>query len=310
MTIAAQINYLKKHGQFFDEYLTFYQEILTLQESIRISINTERLEAFARTSDPRTRLQRGEPLIVKKNLYIEPRIATSFFNALLTIFKQYPQQFPAETIETLHQTEINDKHLPIELVQHYLSENTEYFIQLSEQLKIESSLLVFIAKTTSLPFIEAYLDLFKPYLADVNKTWEQSLCPFCGSIPAMARLEKESGQRHLWCAVCHTEWTFVRNRCPYCDYENLEQNRYFFEEHDSLYRVYVCDQCKRYLKTIDENKYRFVEKINLSLEDMITQYLDEIAVAEGYQSPLRWSNMDFQSHHDNQGEKDQTDRPM
>jgi len=309
MTIAGHVKYLKEHGQLVDAYVSFYEEISTIQESHRHMIDVERLDVFIRSSDPLTRLQRGEPVIVKKNLYIQPQEAATFFNALLTTFEHYPQQFPAETVKTLDIAKHNHKQLPVELVQHFLTESTGSFIQLSEQLAIEPSLLVFIGKTISIPFIETYTELFKPFLAEINNTWGQSFCPFCGSNPAMARLEKETGQRHLWCAVCHTEWTFVRNRCSYCNNENADQIRYFFNEDDALYRVYVCDQCKRYLKTIDENKYRFPEKINLTLEDIITQYLDELAAAEGYQSPLWWSTLDSQSHLETQDWTDQTDFP-
>lgn len=295
-TIEAQINYLKQRGQFVDEYLAFYQQILTLQADQQAKRNKEKLAIFGKTSDIESRLTMGLPLLEKNNIYIETEVAQSGFAELLAILERYPQQYPPEKIESLRQAFKKNDQLPDEFMQTFIAENRDYFGQLSDSLNIEPGVLVFIAKTISLPFLKSYADFLLPYLAEKDKVWLRPFCPLCGNVGAMARLEKETGQRHLWCAVCHTEWAYTRNQCAYCCNEDPKGIRYFFDENDSLYRVYICDRCKRYLKTVDENKYAFIHPLTMALEDLITHYLDEIAIKEGFQSTLWWNEIDAFEH--------------
>jgi FdhE protein len=296
MTIEAQINYLVKRGQFVDEYLAFYQQILTFQADQHSKLNKEKLSIFGKGSDVESRLQMGLPLLEKNNLYIEAEVARSSFTELLAIFERHPRQYLPEKIDILKGAFKKNELLPNEFILTFISENREYFRQLSDALFIESGVLIYIAKTISLPFLKAYADLLQSYLAEKDKTWLRPFCPLCGNIAAMARLEKEVGQRHLWCSVCHTEWAFARIQCPFCSNEDQSLIRYFYNENSSLYRVYVCDQCKRYMKTIDENKYAFIQPVNMTLEDLITHYLDEIAVKEGYRSTVWWNQIDESFH--------------
>ncbi|HEX9971785.1 MAG TPA: formate dehydrogenase accessory protein FdhE [bacterium] len=296
MTVEAQILYLRKRGQFVDDYLTFYRQILMFQAGQKSKINKEKLAIFGKTSDIESRLQMGLPLLEKNNLYIEAEVARSSFIELLSIFEKYPQQYPPDKIAILLSALHKNDLLPNEFIQTFIAENKDYFSQLSEAIAIEPGVLIFIAKTISLPILETYADLLQSYLAEKDKIWLRPFCPLCGNVAAMARLEKEVGQRHLWCTTCHTEWAFSRNQCPYCSNEDQSRIRYFYDENDSLYRVYVCDQCKRYLKTIDENKFAFIQPINMTLEDLITHFLDEIAVKEGYQSMLWWDGIEKYDH--------------
>lgn len=296
MTIEVQINYLKQRGQFVDEYLAFYQQILAFQADLQSKISKEKLAIFGKTSDVASRLQLGLPLLERDNSYIEDDVARSSFSDLLSIFEHYPQQYPSEQLAILKDALDNNKLLTHEFIQKYISEKSDYFSQMSEAIAVEPGALIFIAKTISLPFLEAYADLLQSYLAEKDKTWFRPFCPLCGNAAAMARLEKESGQRHLWCTVCHTEWAFARNQCAYCSNEDPKRSRYFYDENESLYRVYVCDLCNRYLKTMDENKYAFIQPINMTLEELITHYLDEIAIKEGYQSMLWWNEIDASEH--------------
>lgn len=298
MTIEDQISYLKKRGQFVDEYLDFYQQILTFQANQQSKINKEKLAIFGKTSDIESRLNMGLPLLEKNNIYIEAEVARSSFTTLLSIFEKYPQQYPPEKIVIIKSAFNKNDQFPNEFIQTFIAENKDSFSQLSKTYTIEPGLLIFIARTISLPFLTAHADLFKSYLAEKDSAWLRPFCPLCGNVAAMARLEKETGQRHLWCPICHTEWIYIRNQCAYCVNEDPQGIRYFFDENDSLYRVYVCDRCKRYLKTIDENKYAFIHPLTMALEDLITNYLDEIAVKEGFTSMLWWDGIEHYDHHE------------
>ena len=95
----------------------------------------------------------------------------------------------------------------------------------------------------------------------------------------MAELKSE-GARFLVCSACGNEWRFNRLKCPFCENANHEKLRYFYTEKEGkAYRVDVCENCKRYIKTIDTNE---VDEVIPSLEDIGTLHLDILAQKEGY----------------------------
>jgi len=290
--IEQQIDYLKKHGHFFDEYLEFYQKILTMQHSKKSNINKDRLSLFSKKVDLDNRLAAGLPLIDHKNLYIEETFSESFFQELITLFEQYPTQYEANEISNIQEA-FQKKYLIItELIRNFAAKNAEYFIDLADNIKVDQGLLAFVAKTISLPLFETYREILLPQLNRVDSVWFKPLCPLCGNVPGMARLEKEVGQRYVWCSTCNSQWTFARIQCPFCLNKDQNQLRYFYDEENKPYRVYVCDNCKRYIKTIDERQTDRNPDILMATEDMITQYLDDLAIKEGFQNAVWWTKLD------------------
>jgi len=292
MTLERQISYLKKRGQFVDDYLDFYSEILAFQANQQAKLKNENVSIFGKIKNIDSRLQNGLPLLGKDDLSIDPNVFQSSISEIISIFEHYPQTYPTGKIETLRNTLTNTSTLSTELFPNFISANKSYFVELSQTSAIEPGLLIFIAKTASYPFLRTFADVFTSYLSAKDKIWFRSACPLCGNTPAMARLEKETGQRHLWCTVCHTEWPFTRNQCPSCSLEAPSKSRYFFDESENLYRVYVCEHCKNYIKTIDENQFTFIQPLDMAMEYLITHHLDEIAANEGYLSMLWWDELD------------------
>lgn len=149
---------------------------------------------------------------------------------------------------------------------------------LSHYLKQESSLDIFdfLRNYSVKPFMREYGKNMSP-LYDLEK-WLKGYCPVCGSNPNMAILEKEEGKRYLSCGWCETRWRFQRLGCPYC---SNNESQYFTVEGISKYRVYFCDNCRGYIKTIVE-KDAGDEEINLFWEDINSIQLDFLAMREGY----------------------------
>jgi len=114
-------------------------------------------------------------------------------------------------------------------------------------------------------------------LCDLEQ-WQKGNCPVCGGRPNFALLEKDSGKRYLYCGLCEIKWRFQRLGCPYC-YNN--ESQFIAIEGMEKYRVYFCDECHGYIKTIDENKVG-EEEVNLFWEDINTIHLDFLALSEGY----------------------------
>ena len=109
--------------------------------------------------------------------------------------------------------------------------------------------------------------------------WKRPYCPVCAGAPDFAALQTEAGARHLVCSRCNSEWLYPRVKCPFCgnaDHAKL----YYYPSDDQVYRLYVCQACNRYLKTID---LREVEAdVLLPVERITTVAMDAAARSEGY----------------------------
>ncbi|MEW6772013.1 MAG: formate dehydrogenase accessory protein FdhE [Bacillota bacterium] len=109
--------------------------------------------------------------------------------------------------------------------------------------------------------------------------WGRGICPVCGSKPIFSRLDR-TGRRFLYCGLCGTEWRFVRAACPFCGNTAPEKlGFYLFEK--GLYRVYVCNGCRGYLKTLDE-RAADCAVANLFWEDIKTVPLDMTVLRLGF----------------------------
>ncbi|HDP99271.1 MAG TPA: hypothetical protein ENN22_08830, partial [bacterium] len=93
MAIDDQILYLKQRGQFVDDYLEFFQQILNLQANQQSKIDKKQLAIFGKTADIEARLSSGIPLLEKNAIYLEETIIQSGFSELFSIFEKYPQQY-------------------------------------------------------------------------------------------------------------------------------------------------------------------------------------------------------------------------
>jgi FdhE protein len=83
----------------------------------------------------------------------------------------------------------------------------------------------------------------------------------------------------LVCSRCDYEWLFQRLQCPYCGNQD-QKTLAFFTDDKELYRLYVCEQCRCYLKAIDLRKTE--TEILLPLERFYTLDLDAQAKEYGY----------------------------
>jgi len=138
-------------------------------------------------------------------------------------------------------------------------------------------LLTTLVQQTLRPFLIGYAQALK---GSFNQdSWRRSNCPVCGAKPEFAYLEKEVGARWCLCSACATEWLFKRMQCPYCD--NVDGSSLsFLTSDEGLYRLYLCEQCKSYLKAIDLRKTS--RDVLVSLESLTTVDMDAQAQEKGY----------------------------
>jgi FdhE protein len=112
-----------------------------------------------------------------------------------------------------------------------------------------------------------------------QERWKRGYCPVCGGAPDFAALDAETGARHLLCSRCNSQWRYRRLGCPFCDVADHARLVYYPSE-DGVYRLYVCRECRRYLKTIDLRET--ARTVLLPVERVTTVAMDVTARQEGY----------------------------
>jgi FdhE protein len=117
--------------------------------------------------------------------------------------------------------------------------------------------------------------LQRPEFAD----WHHGTCPICGWEPDFA-VVLATGERRLVCGRCVAQWGCGSHTCPYCG--NDERSRVTsFATRDGRYRVYACDNCRRYLKALDGR--HAARPLLITVDTIATLPLDAAAMSKGYQ---------------------------
>jgi Protein involved in formate dehydrogenase formation len=110
--------------------------------------------------------------------------------------------------------------------------------------------------------------------------WTHSHCALCGGEPDFAVITP-AAERHLICSRCTLRWKFEALTCPYC--RNSDRARITsFATPDGRYRVYACDECRRYLKAYDARRAN--RPVMPIVDGVATLPLDAAAIQRGYSS--------------------------
>lgn len=249
--------------------LDFYHKILQTQSKVQTRISTP--ESGISSEALRTRLQKGIPLIGFNDLALDWSLARDTYIKIAAVFAGYPELFD-EIPEKLKKPGAG-RLLTRKAVKAWF---TGKKLPATTLDGASENLMQAIMQATMKPFLAAYSKVMIGFVE--QERWRRSYCPVCGGNPDFAFLEKELGARWLLCSRCDAEWLFQRIECPFCN--NKDQNTISYFTDDGLYRLYVCEQCKQYLKTIDLRKAR--EDVIMPLERLFTYSIDAQAWQYGY----------------------------
>ena len=113
---------------------------------------------------------------------------------------------------------------------------------------------------------------------------EESRCPICGGRPQVSFLKiaeesSESGNRHLLCAMCLTDWPFRRVVCAFCLEERPAMLAYFHTPQYDHLRIEACDTCKHYIKGVDLTRFGLAVPL---VDEVAAAALDGWANEQGY----------------------------
>jgi len=249
-----------------------------------IELHCELLEAQARAQvspgraalsgeEASARLQQGDPLLSPEALGVDGRTLAGLCDQIgLIVAERRPEL--AETLAKIRAW-LGERRQQIEaLAGEYLREGR---VRQGEEAGLDGKLLAFILNNALRPFLRVQAQALG--LSVDDSVWYRGRCPICGGEPDLAALERESGRRRLLCSRCDSEWTFQRVGCPFCGNEEPRQLAYYPSE-DQVYRLSVCERCRRYLKTIDLRQVAG-ERL-LAAERILTVAMDVAAVEAGY----------------------------
>ena len=126
------------------------------------------------------------------------------------------------------------------------------------------------------PFLSRCAEAFQP--RPELSTWTHGYCALCGAEPDLAVIVSATARR-LVCSHCHLQWGFDGMSCPFC--RNHDRARMSsFATSDGLYRVFGCDQCRRYLKAFDARNAS--RPVFPNFDSVATLPLDAAAIQRGY----------------------------
>ena len=127
------------------------------------------------------------------------------------------------------------------------------------------------------PYLQLACDLILPRVP--LYMWHRGYCPICGGWPALAALISDTSPRTLLCPRCLGEWSFSRIGCPFC---GSSVAQIYYSGGEGRHRLYVCEACNRYLKTVDFRE-RGAEWC-LPVECLVTVSMDIAALERGFTS--------------------------
>ena len=274
--ILERIDAIEQKRPSHKEVLEFLKGIVTEQYEAKEKIKVEPIDI--KEDIVKLKIREGFPLVDKKDLKLDMESGTALFKRLCAVVQKRGDEIADDLMKINKKLDEGELNLE-ELFEKVVAEDKEYLDATAGKLELNQGLLLFLAKNSINPLLEAYADQLKGYID--QKKWWKRYCPICGSKPVIAALRKKEGERFLLCSSCGYEWRFSRMKCPFCGRQEREKHRYFFIEKESrAYRVDVCEKCKKYIKTIDTTE--IFEDVVLFVEDIGTLHLDIIAQKEGY----------------------------
>ncbi|UCB43431.1 MAG: formate dehydrogenase accessory protein FdhE [Dehalococcoidales bacterium] len=265
--IVEKLDAMEKEEGSLPRLLQFYRELVRIQARVGQELNKPNLgfsseEILQRTSE-------GKPLVAGSEFQFDWPLLQKTSQEVVTLFSKYTDLFnnAPEEFDRLAEGVLT-------------SDSVGAWYEgasLSPADGINEALFRDLIHAAAKPFLVNYSESLAGSV-DMGR-WRQGYCPICGGNPDFSFLSKDNGARWLVCSRCDTEWLFQRLKCPYCSNTDQKKLSYYTGE-EGPYRLYVCDNCKHYLKTIDLRNSK--ADVLIPLERLLTLEIDAQARDYGY----------------------------
>lgn len=260
----------RKEGEL-PQVLEFYQKLVQIQSRVGKRIGVPN-PSFS-DDEINERAEQGKPLIEFDNLALDWSLLRKTFGEVVASFASYPDLFgplPQQFTESAADNFITKKMIKA------WYEGTK-LPSIGVATEVNEALIKDIILATLKPFLVGYSTALLHLVKQEN--WRRNYCPVCGGNPDFGFLDTERGSRWLVCCRCDGEWLFQRLQCPCCGTADQNALSYFTDD-EGLYRLYVCEQCKHYMKTIDLRQAK--SGVLIPLERLFTLDMDKQAREYGY----------------------------
>ena len=242
----------------------FYRDIFSLQYAARRQIQGNDLSKEVVSE----RLKQGIQLQSFDELPLDWPVLKYLLKQVIAIIGRQPSTKPAD-ISRLNDIFSDDNALERTIETWYKSSVIS--------AKKDLQLLAMVIQAGIWPFLSVQAEILIPQIE--QSKWRRRYCPVCGGKPDFSFLIGENGARWLSCSRCDAEWLFQRLECPYCGTQDQNKLAYFTDE-KGVYRLYVCDQCRSYIKSIDLRKTD--KSTPLRLQKIFTIEMDRQAQQDGF----------------------------
>lgn len=252
-----------------EEVVELYTEIAQLIYSCTPKLETVKIDQESASE----KIRAGRPLLERERLRLDFLATIKLFFALCHLLKRKGRKC-FHQVKEIEQTVARPRRKLRELLARVAKGG-----KVGWHGEPKGGLLEFLLLTSLRPTFRAYGKMLMPMVD--QSLWMRSYCPICGSEPNLAELKGDEKIRFLYCSLCGAGWQYQRLKCPFCHNEDYEKLGLFaLEEKEERHRVYVCLQCKRYLKTMVAPPQQLSELP--WYQDVTTIHLDLIALGKGY----------------------------
>ena len=253
------------------QLLEFYQKLLQIQSRVGQRIDVPDPSSISSTINKQ--IEQGKPLIGFDKLAIDWPLLRDTFAEVVNLFAEYSELF--DPIPKSLRESKPSRVLTKKMVRAWFKGSKLSSSVVGED--VNQALLKNLIHASLKPFLVSYSTTLLGLVE--QERWRRNYCPICGGNPDFAFLDTERGARWLVCSRCDAEWLFQRLQCPYCGTTDQNALSYFTDD-EGLYRLYVCDQCKHYLKTIDLRQAK--PEVLTPLERLLTLDMDRQAQEQGF----------------------------
>jgi len=277
--IKKAIAAVKAERPAYNEILDFYEKLFLAQEVIKRQVQLEPIKISEELLS--VKQEESFPLINKADFTVDIKASQDLLREICRLAAETNEVLSEAAPKIVDAMDKGTLDAPV-LFSKILNEDDAYFDETARKLKTDKKVLAFMAYFSMKPSISLCAEQLVTYL-DKETPWQKGYCPICGSPPALSILRDE-GKRSLLCSFCSHEWETQRIYCPFCNNNERKTLRYFFSEEEKGYRVDVCDECKKYIKTVDTREMK--RPVHPFVEQISTLHLDLIAQEQGLESGI------------------------
>ena len=276
--IKKAVSAIKAMRPAYKDLLAFYEKLFLAQEDSKKHIHLQPIKIPENLLS--VKQKEKFPLITRTDFTVDIKTSEALLREICGLAGEANEVLAYVGVKLMDALDRGTVDASV-LLSKTLNKDDIYFDETAKNLGIDKEVLLFMAHGSIRPSLSLCAEQLTTYIDNKDTLWEKGYCPVCGSSPAISILRGE-GERFLFCSFCDHEWHSQRIYCPFCENKDQKTLHYFFSEEEEEYRVNVCDQCRRYIKTIDTRKIK--RPVYPFIEQVTTLHLDMLAQNQGFQS--------------------------